>query len=125
MDAAFFFAAEDLSFLLLNFDCDSLKISNLVSLAAHYLHHAYRGQNLKYSDGSSPMVHALLIGYLQEEKEMDALVQFADGTSVFDKLFKRNYQSPKLFWRAVETVHPDFAKSCRKIQHIPAFTNHQ
>lgn len=106
-------------------DKEIMGMTNNIALAAHYLHPIYKGDKLKWlGHESMEMMHLFLIDEL-DEKAMDGLLKFESKKGIFASLLKKNYESPILFWQAVEPMYASLAKFCLKLLRIPAYTIHQ
>ena len=94
-------------------------ICNRITLAAYYLHPIYKGRHLHHlSDAHKYLteIHEFFIDEF-DQNEMMAFNNFEDKSGIFEKLFEKNYQSPKIFYRAVLTTQ-NFVKKLFVSQHI-------
>lgn len=63
--------------------------------------------------------------FFRENLSPEGLVQlnaYRNQTGIFNRLFERQFESWKIFWRAAEHFYPELSRLAVKLLHIPAST---
>lgn len=98
------------------------KVLQSITLTANFLHPVYQGKQFAHLESFNSKVEL----FLQEElthqypQELHGLDEYKKKSGIFEVVFKKNIQSPKVFWCMIEDYYPALSNLAQRLLSIPS-----